>query len=196
MIPIPSSPERTPVPEHAAALFTPPLPLVPLTHPGVVRLQEAICRREITRRLDLRIRPEGLGTALGRFGGVDRILASLLTAAGGRRALASCQELSHRLQVVLPIFLRILEMQGSADLKLPERIPRRKRKQFLSFPYSLYPDAIEAARGRIIRENRLRRWRGHLHHLEILKEECRFGLYIDSLDLLHRLDIGKDRLEL
>jgi hypothetical protein len=195
-------PQRTSVPAEVTALLGPPIPLVPLTYPGVIKLQEAICRRELSRCLDLRLDPGDSATVLGRFGGVDRILSSLLTAAGGRRALASREELAHRLKVVLPLFLQILGMQGSVELKFPVRKFRwrkrrqleKKKRQFLTFSQSLYPQAIEEARGRIVRENRIRRWRGHLHHLEVLREEYRFRLYIGSLDLLPHLEIGKDQL--
>jgi hypothetical protein len=194
-------PQRTPVPGQVADLLALSAPLVPLSHSGVMRLQEALCRRELFRRLDIALERAD-AAALGCFGGVDRILGSLITAAGGRRALASKEELAHRLQIVLPLFLQILAMQGRADLKLPSRLFSRRRgrelekkkREFLGFFQSLYPDAIKEARGRIVQENRIRRRQGTLHHLEVLREEYRFRLYISSLELLNRHHIEKNRL--
>lgn len=230
----------TPVPEPTVRLLSPPQPLIPLSHRGVIELQEGVCKRELRRRLNISLPEEkslpagtsmpaaggssGSAACLGRAGGVDRIISSLLNAAGGKRALVSTEELKHRLEVVLPLFLRVLEMQGAMNSsftgvtsagEVPGNPVRRlfgfrkrrslevKKNEFLSFSQSLYPAALEAARGRIIRENRLRLWREKSHHLEVLRENHRFGLYLESLDLLNELyglfpveidPMGKDRL--
>jgi hypothetical protein len=182
----------SPVSRATEQLLRPPRPLVPITHPGVRKLQAALAKRELRRRLGIRLSgkdgrsgisqgyqgraphyaDEGACAVLGSFGGIDCLLSSLLTAAGGRRAMASREELAHRLEMVFPLFLRILGLQKGMDLELPDRrnftknwgkrilwklMFRRSfgkleedKERVLTFSESLYPWALEEARERII----------------------------------------------
>jgi hypothetical protein len=195
--------ERSPVSKEVKQLLLTPQPLIRLKHPRVMALQNAIAGRELDRRLGVSSGALEMGTGgellLGSFAGVDRLLSSLLAAAGGREALTSAQELRHRIDTVMPLFLRILSMQadgtrGSLGKGLGRGKLKKKREQFLTFYRSLYPEALKADRQRIIAENRKRREAELIHRLKAATERFRFRLFTEEAELLHRLEIAEEQL--
>lgn len=195
--------DRSPVAEDVKQLLRPTRPLIRLSHPGVMALEKTIVSREMERRLGISREALEGGSGgeliLGSFAGVDRLLSSLLTAAGGRGALSSDQELRHRIDTVLPLFLSILGLQaggteGTVGRKLRSWKLKRRREQFLTFDRSLYPEALKKERGRIIAENRKRTERELIHQLKATTEQYRFRLFTGAAEMLHRLEIGEKEL--
>lgn len=170
-----------------------------LDDPRVRRLQGAaavsLFRRHF--RIDLSAEEREL---LSNFAGISWVLSNLLTAAGGLEALASRTELSHRLSVVFPVFLKSLrlhlayERAGTGSLrKRMHRISARFRRKHASVGLdgsiirSLYPRALAEARIQARRES-IRLCRdGLLFRLQLKGELQRFTGYLEGIRCIEEL---------